>query len=65
MNFTVRVSKGVVTIRVGRMVESFTAAGKTPEQIWNEIKWRSISKGVSVDHPQLKLIEKRLKALGK
>jgi hypothetical protein len=58
-------SHGVVTVRVGRMVEHISAAGKTPEELYDAIKWACISKGVSKDHEELRRVGIALKALRK
>jgi hypothetical protein len=44
----------VVTIRVGRQVESFTVLpGAKRYDLWQDLKWRMITMGIRADHPEL------------
>lgn len=48
-----------ITIKVDRQVESFTFFGDR-EKLYDEIKWRAYSKGISFDHPQLVNLRREL-----
>jgi hypothetical protein len=58
----VSASQGIVTIRVGRMIEHIDGRGKTADELYDAIKWAAISKGVSKDHVELRRIRIWLKA---
>jgi hypothetical protein len=61
----VTMSRGIITVRVGRMVEHIDGRGKSNNQLYDAIKWAAISKGVSRDHPELRRIQLLLKARGR
>ena len=54
---------GTVTIRVGRQVEHISAVDKTPEELWQAIKWAAISKGIPSDSSMLIEIRNKLRSL--
>jgi len=54
---------GTITIRVGRQVEHISIEGKTPEELWQAIKWAAISKGMPSDSPMLIEIRNKLRSL--
>jgi hypothetical protein len=66
LTYSIRAHKdGTITVKVGRQVEHISSQDKTPEELWQAIKWAAISKGVPSDSSMLIDIRNKLRSLGR